>query len=170
MQFADPPSVLTRPAFIARFGGVYEHNPWIAAAVYDDRAVADTVDELAGALHAVVEAAPAEAQLTLLRAHPDLAGRLAIDGGLTDNSTAEQAAAGLDRCTPAQFQAFRQLNAAYRSRFDFPFIIAVRGLDRETILERFAERLGNTPEIEFREALDQVHRIARLRLETLAAG
>lgn len=167
-SFTIPPSSLTRPAFIARFGGVYEHNPWIAAAVFDNKTVADTVEALADALRAVVETAPEDAQLTLLRAHPDLAGRLAIDGGLTDNSTAEQAAAGLDRCTSAQYEAFRQLNAAYRSRFDFPFIIAVRDVSREAILERFAERLGNNRATELREALDQVHRIAYLRLEALA--
>jgi OHCU decarboxylase len=104
----------------------------------------------------------------LLRAHPDLAGRLAMAGELTAQSTAEQAAAGLDQCSPEQLQAFQRLNAAYTARFGIPFIIAVRGLTRATILERFAQRLGNSQATEMRIALEEVHRIARLRLYQLA--
>lgn len=166
--FRDPPSALDRAAFVTRFGGVYEHNPWIAAAVFDAGPVPDTVEALAAALKAVVEAAPQEAQLTLLRAHPDLAGKLALRGELTAESSTEQASAGLDRCSPEEFQAFQRLNTAYRARFGFPFIIAVRGLTRTEILERFAQRIGNTPPAEFRTALDEVHRIALLRLMALA--
>ena len=166
--FRDPPSALDRAAFLTRFGGVYEHNPWIAATVFDTGPVPDTVEALAAALKAVVEAAPKDAQLTLLKAHPDLAGRLAMRGELTAESSAEQASAGLDQCSPEEFQAFQRLNTAYRGRFDFPFIVAVRGLTRQEILERFAERLGNSPATEFRTALDQVHRIALLRLHALA--
>jgi OHCU decarboxylase len=166
--FREPPSQLTRAEFMARFGGIYEHNPWIAAAVFDAGQGGDTVEALADAMRGVVEAAGEDAQRTLLRAHPDLAGRLAQAGDLTAESTAEQASAGLDQCSPAEFEAFQRLNAAYTSRFGFPFIIAVRGLTRQAILERFGERLGNSPAAEFREALDQVHRIARLRLHEIA--
>ena len=166
--FAEPPSRLPRATFMARFGGVYEHNPWIPAAVFDAGQAGDTVEVLAEAMRGVVEAAGEDAQRTLLKAHPDLVGRLAQAGTLTSESTAEQVSAGLDQCTKAEFEAFQRLNTAYRARFGFPFIIAVRGLSRQTILERFAERLGNSPEAEFRTALDQVHRIARLRLHEIA--
>ena len=164
-----PPSACDRAGFLARYGGVYEHSPWIAAAVWDARRAVDDVDGLALAMAAAVEAAAPEAQRALLCAHPDLAGRLAVAGDLTTESSAEQASAGLDRCTPEDFAEFQRLNAAYAARFGFPFILAVRGLSRAEILEVFARRVGDTPEAEFREALDQVHRIARLRLEALAA-
>jgi OHCU decarboxylase len=166
--FRDPPAALDRASFLTRFGGVYEHNPWIAAAAFDAGPLPDSAEALAETLRAVVEAAPADAQMTLIKAHPDLAGKLGVQGGLTAESSAEQASAGLDRCTPEEFQAFQRLNTAYRARFGFPFIIAVRGLTRREILERFAERLGNSPAAEFRTALDEVHRIARLRLMALA--
>lgn len=166
--FADPPSSLSRAAFVARFGGVYEHSPWVAEAVWDGGTVADSVGALAEAMRAAVEDAPEAARLALLRAHPDLAGRLALAGALTADSTAEQAAAGLDRCSPEELTAFQRLNTAYRARFGFPFIVAVRGLTREAILDRFGQRLGNGAAVEFRIALGEVHRIARLRLEAMA--
>ncbi|MDT8346015.1 MAG: 2-oxo-4-hydroxy-4-carboxy-5-ureidoimidazoline decarboxylase [Thermohalobaculum sp.] len=164
-----PPSALDRAGFLARYGGVYEHSPWIAAAVWDAGRAADAVDAMADAMATVAEAAPRADRIALLRAHPDLAGRLALAGGLTAASAAEQAGAGLDRCTPDELATFRRLNAAYVARFGFPFIVAVRGLDRAAILARLEARLGNGPEAEFREAMAQVHRIARLRLEALAA-
>lgn len=164
------PSALTREAFVARFGGVYEHSPWVAEAVWDAGTVPDEPGTLAEAMAAVVEAAGEGPQLALLRAHPDLAGRLAVVGGLTAESASEQAGAGLDRCTPEEFAEFQRLNAAYTARFGFPFIIAVRGLDRAAILAAFRRRLGNDRASEFREALNQVHRIARLRVLAEAAG
>lgn len=165
---AERPGALPRDAFVARFGGVYEHSPWVAGAVRDSGAVPDDAEGLAAAMADVVEAAGEAAQLALLRAHPDLAGKLAVRGGLTPESGTEQASAGLDRCTPAEFAEFQRLNEAYRARFGFPFIIAVRGLDRAAILDAFRHRIGNDRASEFREALDQVHRIARLRLRALA--
>lgn len=165
----DPPSSLDRARFLARYGGVYEHSAWIAEEVWDRGEAADAVEPLADAMAARVEAADRDRQLALLRAHPDLAGRLAVAGGLTQASSAEQTGAGLDRCTPQEYAEFQQLNDAYVARFGFPFILAVRGRDRRQILEAFRARVGNGTEVEFREALDQVHRIARLRLEALAA-
>jgi OHCU decarboxylase len=165
----DPPGALDRGAFLARYGGVYEHSPWIAAAVWDAGRAADDVAALAAAMAEVVEQADRAAQVALLRAHPDLAGRLALAGELTADSASEQAGAGLDRCSPEEFELFQRLNAAYVARFGFPFILAVRGRTRAEILEIFGRRVGARPEVEFREALDQVHRIARLRLEALAA-
>lgn len=164
-----PPASLDRAGFLARYGGVYEHSPWIAAAVWDAGGAGDEAEALADAMAAQVEAADAAAQLALLRAHPDLAGRLAVRGALTAESTAEQAGAGLDRCSPEEFAEFQRLNAAYTARFGFPFILAVKGFDRAGILAAFRRRAENSRGAEFREALDQVHRIAQLRLLTLAA-
>jgi len=165
----SPPSALDRAGFLVRYGGVYEHSPWIAAAVWDAGQAADEAGALAGAMASVVDAADEPAQLALLRAHPDLAGKLAVRGELTPESSSEQAGAGLDRCSPEEFEEFQRLNAAYKARFGFPFILAVRGHDRASILTAFRRRVANSRDDEFREALDQVHRIARLRLEALAA-
>ena len=161
-----PPGGLDREGFLARYGGVYEHSPWIAGAVWDAGAPGD-VEMLASAMAARVEAAGEEAQLALLRAHPDLAGKLAVRGELTADSTSEQAGAGLDRCSAGEFEEFRRLNDAYKARFGFPFILAVKGHDRAAILDTFRRRAVNGRAAEFREALDQVHRIARLRLQAL---
>jgi OHCU decarboxylase len=163
-----PPSALDRDGFLARYGGVYEHSPWIAAAVWDKGAAMDEAETLAGAMAAEVEAAGEAARLALLCAHPDLAGKLAVRGELTADSTSEQAGAGLDQCSEAEFAEFQRLNDAYKARFGFPFILAVKGYDRAGILAAFRRRAGNDRATEFREALDQVHRIARLRLQALA--
>ncbi len=117
---------------------------------------------------AIVEAAGHERQLALLRAHPELAGKLAIARDLTADSRIEQASARLDQCTLQEFARFQELNAAYNAWFGFPFIIAVRGLQRADILAAFERRIGNDKAAEFREALDQVHKIARLRLAAMA--
>ncbi|MHA1527780.1 MAG: 2-oxo-4-hydroxy-4-carboxy-5-ureidoimidazoline decarboxylase [Alphaproteobacteria bacterium] len=168
-QFAKlPPGALNRKKFLARYGGVYEHSPWIAGATWDEGAAVDDVETLAEAMAARAEAAGQEAMLALLRAHPDLAGKLAVRGELTAESSSEQAGAGLDRCSPDEFEEFQRLNDAYKARFGFPFILAVKGHDRATILDAFRRRAGNDRASEFREALDQVHRIARNRLQALA--
>ncbi len=163
-----PPGALDREGFLARYGGVYEHSPWIAGAVWDEGAASDDVEALAGAMAARVEAAGEEARLALLRAHPDLAGKLAVEGELTAESTSEQAGAGLERCSPEEFEEFQRLNDAYTARFGFPFILTVKGYDRAGILEAIRRRVGHDRATELREALDQVHRIARLRLRALA--
>jgi 2-oxo-4-hydroxy-4-carboxy-5-ureidoimidazoline decarboxylase len=167
----DPrPSALDRAGFVTAYGGVYEHSPWIAEAAFD-RGIGpadDTAGGLARALAAVVDAAPRAAKLALLRAHPDLAGRLAVAGGLGSASAAEQESAGLDRCTAEEFGRFSALNDAYRAALGFPFVLAVRGLTRAAILERFEARIGRDAEAEFATALAEVHRIARLRLDSMA--
>jgi len=170
LRLSSPPSQTDREAFVARFGGVYEHSPWVAEAVWDAGLGSehDTVAGLAEAMAAAVAGASRERQLALIRAHPDLAGRAAIAGDLTGASRAEQAGAGLGRCTPEEYRRFQELNAAYRRRFGFPFIIAVAGLSRQDILPTFGARLGNTPEAEFAEALRQIDKIARLRLAAMA--
>ena len=165
------PSSMDRDAFVAAFGGIFEHSPWIAEQVYA-RGMTDALDGIAG-LHAafmeVIEDADRDRQLALLRAHPDLAGRLAVRGELTEASTSEQASAGLDRCTPEEFAEFQRLNDAYKAKFAFPFIVAVRGMTREAILNAFRTRVDHETDWEFEEALRQVGRIGLLRLEALFA-
>jgi 2-oxo-4-hydroxy-4-carboxy-5-ureidoimidazoline decarboxylase len=167
--FRQPPSRLAREAFVATHGRVYEHSPWIAESLFD-RGLGlhhDKLDDLAADLRAIVEAGGAARQLALLRAHPDLAGKLAIAGKLTQESKGEQAGAGLDACSPSEFARFQELNAAYQAKFGFPFIFAVKGKSRAEILAAFEQRIHNDAATEFREALDQVHRIAYLRLKDL---
>ncbi|MEM7223327.1 MAG: 2-oxo-4-hydroxy-4-carboxy-5-ureidoimidazoline decarboxylase [Pseudomonadota bacterium] len=163
------PSTLARQDFLERYAGVYEHSPWIAEQVFEAGLgpAHDTAEGLQAAMAAIVEAAGRDAQLALLRAHPDLAGKLAVAGELTAESTAEQAGAGLDQCTPEELSRFQELNEAYQARFGFPFILAVAGRGRAEILAAFEARIGNDPETEFREALDQVHRIALIRLRQI---
>lgn len=163
------PSHMTRDDFLDVFGGVYEHSPWIAEAVYAEglTGTQDTVAGLHGALRDVVDAADDDRKLTLLRAHPDLAGKLAVAGELTAESTSEQASAQLDKCTPEEFAEFQSLNDRYKEAFGFPYILAVRGRNRQEILENFRSRVDNDTETEFAQALKQVHRIALLRIEAL---
>ncbi len=153
--------------FIARYGGIYEHSPWVA-----ERAAALDVDtsdvaRLAELMADIVDNAASEQQLELIRAHPDLAGKAQVAGELTAESTVEQASAGLDQCTPQEFERFQALNAAYHDKFGFPFVMAVRDSSRGDILEAFAARLGNDYELEFETALVEIHKIARLRLEAM---
>ena len=110
-------------------------------------------------------AAPRERKLALIRAHPDLAGKAAIEGSLTDSSTREQASAGLDRLTPDEYEAFTRTNTAYRERFGFPFVVCAREHTKESILRVASERLANTEDEEIRVALEEIAKIARLRLE-----
>ena len=170
--FAPPPRAIGRAAFIALFGGVYESSPWVAEAVWEAglTAAEDTPEGLHAAMRRVVESAPRDRQLRLVRAHPDLAGRAAVAGALTPASTAEQQSAGLDRCTPEEFRRFQELNARYKERFGFPFVIAVKGLTRGEILAAFGSRIDSDPQSELRAALFQIHKIARLRLQALASG
>lgn len=155
---------------MADFGGVYEHSPWVAEAIFDAglSSAELSADVLARQMAAVVESAGEARQLALLRAHPELAGKLAVAGNLTDSSRQEQQGAALDKCTPDEFARFQALNAGYGLRFGFPFIIAVRGLSRTEVLQAFEARIANTKESELRTALEQVHKIARLRLQARA--
>ena len=166
----DPrPSGLPHDAFVARYGGVYEHSPWVAEAVLAAGPAPDTPEIMASRMAAVVEAAGHDRQLILLRAHPELAGKLAMRKELTADSLSEQASARLDQCNPEEFARFSALNTQYNAKFGFPFVIAVRGLQRADILASFEHRVSNTAADEFRTALDQVHKIARLRLSAMTA-
>jgi N-carbamoyl-L-amino-acid hydrolase len=162
---------LNTTAFAAALHGIYEHSPWIAERAAGRRPFA-TLAAMKRALQDAVAQANDSKRLALLRAHPELAGRAALAGTLTAESTSEQAASRLDQCTPEEYAALHELNAAYNARFGFPFILAVRGptgrgLARSEIIATFRRRLANRPEDELREALRQVHRIAELRLNTL---
>jgi OHCU decarboxylase len=169
-RFEPPPREMSRDAFIARFGVVYEHSPWIAEAAHARglTPAEDTPEGLATALAAVLGEADSDSKLALIRAHPDLAGRAAIVGDLTQASRSEQAGAGLDRCTREEFHRFHEMNDAYKAKFGFPFILAVAGKTRHEVLAAFEARIGNDRETELRTALEQIERIARLRLEAMA--
>jgi OHCU decarboxylase len=153
-----------REAFVARNGALFEHSPWVAEAAWEDGPFADE-EALLAAMIAAVERAPRERQLALIRAHPDLAGRAAIAGALTADSAREQAAAGLDRLTPDEYDAFTRTNAAYRERHGFPFVICAREHDKTSILAAAAERLEHDTDAEIAVALAEIGKIARLRLE-----
>ncbi|HAC69532.1 MAG TPA: OHCU decarboxylase [Pseudomonas sp.] len=162
------PSQLDRAAFVAAFGGVYEHSAWVAERVFDEgMPLPDTIEALHQHLAAQVAQASQAEQLALIQAHPDLAGRAALAGELTAASSGEQAGAGLDQCSPDELTRFTRYNEAYRAKFSFPFIMAVKGSNRHLILAAFEERLPNTPEQEFQRALAEIDRIALFRLQTL---
>lgn len=155
---------LDREAFVARFGPLFEHSPWVAEHAWADRPF-DGPDELLEALCSAMYAASRERQIELIRAHPDLAGRAAIAGTLTEDSRREQSSAGLDRLTPDEYEAFTRVNRAYRERFGFPFVVCVREHTKESILRTAAERLEHSPQEELRVALGEIAKIARLRLQ-----
>jgi OHCU decarboxylase len=159
-------NALTREAFIGRYGRLFEHSPWVAEEAYADGPFENEA-ELFSALRAAMYAAPRRRQLALIRAHPDLAGRAAVEGSLTESSRREQSSAGLDRLTPEEYASFTRLNTAYRERFDFPFVVCVREHTKESILRVAAERLEHTRDEEVRVALEEIAKIARLRLEEL---
>jgi OHCU decarboxylase len=163
------PTALSRDEFVAAFGPVYEHSPWIAEATWDQglRDSHNTAQGLHEIMAAIVDIANKEARLALLRAHPDLAGKLAVKGELTEQSSNEQAGAGLDQCTAEEFAEFQKLNSRYKTSFGFPYILAVSGRGRLEILENFRSRIDNSPDDEFAEAMTQVHRIARIRLDQI---
>ena len=162
----DTVNALGVDAFIARFGGIFEHSPWVARAAYAGRPFA-SVAALHATMVSVVTNSGAERQLTLLRAHPELAR----PGPLTDASLAEQGGMGLDRLAADEAAAFDKLNASYRARFGFPFIIAVRGQrDRAAILAALSSRIQNSPEQEMATSLAEVAKIARFRLDDLIHG
>ncbi|MDH3616237.1 MAG: 2-oxo-4-hydroxy-4-carboxy-5-ureidoimidazoline decarboxylase [Gammaproteobacteria bacterium] len=153
--------------FIARYADIYEHSPWVAERVAPLATEGDDTEKLAMLMADCVDNAATEQQLELIRAHPDLAGRAQVAGELTADSTVEQASAGLDRCSPEEFEQFQRLNEAYRDKFGFPFVMAVRGSNRGQILDAFAARLENDYDLEFETALAEIHKIARLRLDAI---
>jgi 2-oxo-4-hydroxy-4-carboxy-5-ureidoimidazoline decarboxylase len=159
-----------RAAFVAALGHLFEHSPWVADEAFARRPFGDA-EALFSAMRAAMMGAPADRQMGLLRAHPDLAGRLAKAGALTESSTREQSAAGLDRLSKAEADEIGRLNDAYRARFGFPFIICARLNAKDAILASMRARVSNDAETELSTALGEVAKIARLRLsEVLGEG
>ncbi len=153
-------------AFTTALGHLFEHSPWIEEDTWPRRPFRDAA-HLHAELCATMRAAAPSRQLELVRAHPDLAGRLARQNALTPDSTREQAGAGLDRLTPAELAEFQRLNSAYLARFGFPFIICARLNAKSAILAAMQTRLTNSPEAEFVTALGEIEKIALLRLNDL---
>jgi 2-oxo-4-hydroxy-4-carboxy-5-ureidoimidazoline decarboxylase len=159
-------NALDRASFVARLGGVFEHSPWVAERAAAARPFA-SLEALHGAMVQAMRAGSDAEKTALLRAHPELAGREAKEGRLTADSTGEQNSAGLDRLDAAPLRRLAELNAAYRGKFGFPFIIAVRARTRAEILSEFARRLVRPPAEERAAALAEVEAIARIRLERM---
>ncbi len=155
-------NLLSKEAFVERVGWVFEHSPWIAEQAWAQRPWA-SLEALQQSLVQVVQQAPKEAQLALLRAHPDLGSR----ARMAPASVAEQKGAGLDALSPAEYERIQALNRAYTGKFGFPFILAVRGKTKADILQAMEQRLHNSPEVEFQTALEEVFKIARFRLADL---
>lgn len=156
----------SREDFVRALGGIFEHTPWIAEQAYSARPFAN-VEALHDAMIAALASAPDDAKLALIRAHPELAGKEAAAGTMTVDSVGEQASAGLGRCTPDELVRLRSGNAAYREQFGFPFVMAVKGRGRNEILAELASRMGNTRDAEFARCIEEIGKIARLRLDAL---
>lgn len=163
------PSTMSKAAFIAAFGGIYEHSAWMAEAAYDRglNPSHDQIQQLHRLMADILLNSSKARQLQLINAHPDLAGKAAVRGQLTTASGSEQAGAGIDACSEAQFQRFNQLNNAYRAKFGFPFIMAVKGSNREQILAAFEQRIHHSQEAEFDRALEEINKIALFRLSEM---
>ena len=155
---------LDQPAFVNALGWVFEHSPWVAEEAWRMRPF-DNVEALLAAMTSVVRQAGRDRQLALIRAHPDLGTREKI----SEASVGEQTGAGLDRLTPDEWSRLCKLNAAYNDRFDFPFIMAIKGATKHDILRSLEQRLKEEPEAELRTALTQIERIASFRLSAALA-
>tara|TARA_R100001132_G_C3263757_1_gene87170 strand:- start:638 stop:1159 length:522 start_codon:yes stop_codon:yes gene_type:complete len=152
--------------FVKLLGGIFEHSPWVAEGAVSARPY-KSVAELHAAMVKQIEEAGEQAQLKLIRAHPELAGKAAVRGELTEESTSEQAGAGLDQCSPQEYARLTELNEAYNKKFGFPFILAVKGYDRAGIIQQFERRLQRSVEDEKRESLQQIYKIGGFRLNDL---
>jgi 2-oxo-4-hydroxy-4-carboxy-5-ureidoimidazoline decarboxylase len=161
-----PINAMDRAAFVQKFGGIFENSPWVAEQAWGKKPFA-TLDDMHAAMVAVAKYAPAPVQLALLQSHPDLAGKEAQAGAMTASSVAEQASAGLNALSHAEMTQMSDLNAAYRKKFGFPFIIAVRMYSKEGILFEFNRRLQNDTQTEFANDLQNVYVITRLRLNKM---
>ena len=160
------PSEMDKETFVAEFGGIFEHSPWIAEGAHalELGHTHDTAQGIHNALARIFRSATEQQRLGVLTAHPDLAGKLAAAKRLTAESTAEQASVGLDSLTDAERAKLTEMNEAYTTKFGFPFIVAVRDNTKETIMAKFQDRINSDRDTEFAEACRQVERIAELRL------
>ncbi len=156
-------NLLDQSAFTQALSSIYENSPWVAERAWPHRPFASR-DALHAAMKQVLAAAGRDEQLALINEHPELASKAAVAGHLTEESKREQSGAGLDQCSPQEYEQIRSLNNAYRDKFGFPFIVAVRGLDRDGIIGAIRRRLDKDYGSEFDEALAQINRIAGFRL------
>jgi 2-oxo-4-hydroxy-4-carboxy-5-ureidoimidazoline decarboxylase len=159
----------TLASFVSALGGVFEHAPWVAERAFEARPFV-TVSDLYDSMATVLARASEAEKMAFIRGHPELAGRIARAGAMTAESVSEQGGLGLDRLSDAEFQRFERLNAAYRERFGFPFIICVRRHTRDSILDAFEGRLANSPDAERAAALSEIGFITRLRLVDAVDG
>lgn len=161
------PSTLSREEFVAAFADIYEHSPWVAEQAHSlgDTEALDDIEVMHARMSQIFLNANHDTQLALINAHPDLAGKAALAGELTAASTSEQAGAGIQDCSPEEFERFVRYNEAYKDKFGFIFIMAVKGSDRYKILAAFEERLKNSPEQEFERAIAEINKIALFRLQ-----
>nr|WP_322996417.1 2-oxo-4-hydroxy-4-carboxy-5-ureidoimidazoline decarboxylase [Castellaniella sp.] len=157
-------SSLSQSDFSRTLGDIFEHSPWIPERAWAARPFAD-VDALHQAMVQVVQQASLDEQLALITAHPELAGKEAAAGTLTQASTGEQRGAGLDQCSADELERLRSLNARYQQGFGFPFVIAVKGRNRYQIMDAIEDRLQNDRDTELATCLDQIAQIARFRLD-----
>jgi OHCU decarboxylase len=158
----DMVNQLDHDAFVSAFGGVYEHSAWVAERTFPFRPFVSR-DDLCAKMRRVVEAASRERQLGLLNEHPDLGTRAKVSA----SSASEQAGVGIDRLMQEEYEVLTGLNEGYRAKFGFPFIYAVKGSHKNEIMRALGARCDNDAETEFREALEQIYRIARFRVEDL---
>ena len=159
-------SAMSEDDFVDALGGVFEHSPWVAKGAFARRPFAARKDLHSAMVDTVSRASQAQ-QLALIRAHPELASKAAVRGELTDASNREQTGAGLTECSPEEFKRLQDLNQAYNARFGHPFILAVRGHTRQSVIDNFAQRITSDPEVEMRECLSQIAKIALFRLHDL---
>ena len=157
---------MSRDAFVAALGGVFEHSPWVAERAFPDRPFAN-VDALHAAMASAVRRAGDGERIALVRAHPELAGKAALRGDLTEHSSNEQSDAGLRNCSPDELARITELNARYKAKFGFPFIMAVKGYERADIIREFTRRIEQDRATELGECLAQIEKIALFRLDAL---
>jgi OHCU decarboxylase len=159
----DQVNEMDQEGFMARFHSLFEHSPWVAEEAWRSRPFG-SVEEMWRAFEDAMYAAPRERQLDLIRAHPDLAGKAAVAGELTQESTREQASAGLNRLSPGEFELFTRMNREYREKFGLPMVVCVREHTKESILENVQSRLGNSRGEEIQMALTEISKISHYRL------
>lgn len=160
---------LSRPAFVGLLGGIFEHSPWVAEQAYQQRPF-DTVQKLQKTMLDIVQASSMDDRLTLIRNHPELAGKEADEGTLTADSQKEQSRAGLNQCTAEELAQLHRLNKDYLDKFGFPFVIAVSGLNKHEIISAMQSRLQNDYDAEFETSINEIGKIARIRLDALFEG
>lgn len=163
------PNEMDRTTFVSTFADIYEHSSWVAEKAFDQgiTELHNQISVLHEHMAGILNNSGHQAQLDLINAHPDLAGKAAISGELTEASTSEQSGAGIHECNEQEFMRFTELNNAYKDKFQFPFIMAVKGSNRHQILAAFETRIHNSPELEFETALQEINKIARFRLNDM---